>query len=171
MTQNPFCPAPFWIQVCPLLILPFIFFFSFFLLSFTSVFTYVCPELENFELKLNLISGPESFLIFNYPLSSSSGVFSFFLLPRAGIWINPNAWFMIIWHSPPYGEYFKSYLPYFLGINLHLSIFLAAVNPWCPLSHLLPLMGLIIPASPLVYTSRLILSFRHVGFSSFMDKF
>lgn len=30
----------------------------FFGLSFISVFTYVCPELENFGLKLNLISGP-----------------------------------------------------------------------------------------------------------------
>lgn len=53
---------------------------------------------------------PGSFFIFNYSLSSSSGVFSFFLLPRARIWINPNAWLIITWHSPPYGEYFSHLL-------------------------------------------------------------
>ena len=39
------------------LILPFIFFSFFFFLTFISVFIHVCPELENFGLKLNLISG------------------------------------------------------------------------------------------------------------------
>lgn len=95
----------------------FLFFFTFFHISI-----YLCvPRIRKLWVKVKShLWSPGSFFIFNYPLSSSSGVFSFFLLPRARIWINPNAWLIITWHSPPYGEYFKSYLLYFLGINLHL---------------------------------------------------
>ena len=73
------------------------FFSLFFFLTFFHFSLYLCvTRIRKLWVKVKShLWFPGSFLIFNYSLNSSSGVFSFFLLPRARIWINPNAWLII----------------------------------------------------------------------------